>query len=77
VIQASPDALNVRDLLLEFDAGRSGFAMPAAHRYYVVGTSWFETEVAADDHLLQPGAGYLLRLRGARPACYWVLSSPD
>jgi uncharacterized protein (TIGR02597 family) len=76
-IEASPDALNVRDAVLEFDLARRGFALPAAHRYHFSGTSWFESDTNADSHLLQPGSGYLLRLRGTHPARYWAQPSSN
>jgi uncharacterized protein (TIGR02597 family) len=75
-IDASPDPLNLRDLVLEFDAGRRGFALPPARRFCVIGTGWFETDVAADDHVLRFGAGCLLRLRGGRPVRYWMQGAP-
>jgi uncharacterized protein (TIGR02597 family) len=75
-ITASPDALNVRDVLLEFDPERRGFALPAAHCFYVAGTGWCESDAAADDHVLRSGAGYLLRLRGERAGRYWVQAVP-
>jgi uncharacterized protein (TIGR02597 family) len=75
-INASPDSLNPRDVLLEFDTERRGFALPAARRFFVVGTGWCEADSAADDHRLQAGAGYLLRLRGERPVRYWMQAAP-
>jgi uncharacterized protein (TIGR02597 family) len=75
-INVSPDALNVRDVLLEFDADRPGFALPPAQRFYVTNSAWHEGDVLADDHLLRSGAGYLLRLRGERPVSYWKQSAP-
>jgi uncharacterized protein (TIGR02597 family) len=75
-ITASLDALNVRDVLLEFDPERRGFALPPARRFHVVGTGWHESDAAADDHILQSGAGYLLRLRGERAVRYWVQAAP-
>jgi uncharacterized protein (TIGR02597 family) len=76
VINASPDSLNGHDLVLEYDAGRRGFALPPARRFCVIGTGWFETDVAADDHVLRSGAGCLLRLRGGRPVRYWMQAAP-
>lgn len=75
-INASPDALNVRDVLLEFDPERSGFSLPPARRFDVIGSGWRESESAADDHVLRSGAGFLLRLRGERPVRYWAQSAP-
>ncbi|MDD2763156.1 MAG: TIGR02597 family protein [Opitutaceae bacterium] len=77
VIQASPDALDLRDVLLEFDTERRGFALPPARRFYVLDTGWYEAGTAADDHTLQPGIGYILRLRGERPGRYWVQPPPE
>lgn len=76
-VEASPDALSVRDALLEFDSGRSGLALPAARRFYVLGTGWLESDAPADAHALQPGSGCLLRLRGGRPVRYWVQPRPE
>jgi uncharacterized protein (TIGR02597 family) len=75
-IEASSDAMHLRDLVLEFDSDHRGFAVLPAHRYYFSGTGWFEADVSVDARLLQPGTGYLLRLRGARTARYWLQQTP-
>jgi uncharacterized protein (TIGR02597 family) len=76
-MEASPDALNVRDALLELDVTRRGFALPAARRFHYQGTGWFESETPADSHTLKSGGGYVLRLRAARGSRYWVQPPPN
>jgi uncharacterized protein (TIGR02597 family) len=75
-IESSPDSLNVRDSLQEFDAVRRGFALPPAQCFHVTGAAWYVSETRADDHVLHSGTGYLLRLRGSRPVRYWKQSAP-
>jgi uncharacterized protein (TIGR02597 family) len=74
VILPSVDSLHLGDLVLSYPDNRSGFSLPPDQRFYVVGTDWFETGASADQDLLQPEAGYILRLRGLHPANYWVQS---
>jgi len=76
IILPSVDSLHLGDLVLSYPDNRSGFSLPPDQRFYVVGTDWFETEAPADQSLLQPEAGYILRLRGLHSANYWVQSPP-
>jgi len=76
IILPSTDSLHLGDLVLSYPGDRAGFSLPPDHRFYVVGTGWFETEASADQSLLEPEAGYILRFRGLHPANYWVQSPP-
>lgn len=76
-LETSPDVLNLRDALLVFDSGRRGFALPPAQRLHVTDSGWFESDAAADGALVRAGAGYVLRLKGARPIRYWLQSASN
>jgi uncharacterized protein (TIGR02597 family) len=71
VFNASAAILEPGDALLEYYSDRQGFALPPERRYHVFGTAWFEVMTPADDHVLRPGEGYVLRLRGERPTLSW------
>lgn len=76
-MEASPDALNVRDALLVYDATRRGFGLPADQRIHFNGSTWYESDVPVDALPLRGGFGYTLRLRGARPLRYWIQPAPN
>ena len=71
VMDSSADADHAHDLLLSPADVRGGFAIPPARRLHRTGASWFEGTTAADTLVLRPGAGFLIRMRGERPARYW------
>ena len=76
VFIASPALLEWGDQLLRYSATRVGFGLPPERRYHVFGSAWFEDTTAVDAQVLVPGEGYVLRLRGERPASWW-LQSPE
>jgi hypothetical protein len=69
---ASPGLLEARDLLLKYSTTRTGFGLPPESRYHVFGVNWFEVTTPAAGQVLRPGEGYILRLRGQRPASWWL-----
>ncbi|HTO05366.1 MAG TPA: TIGR02597 family protein, partial [Opitutus sp.] len=72
IVNVSTALLESGDLLLEYSSARPGLALPPEHRYHVFGTEWFEVTTPADDHVLNLGEGYVVRLRGERDARYWL-----
>jgi len=77
VLNASNALLDPVDLLIEYNSDRHGFSLPSEQRYHVVGAGWFDAAGSADSHVLMPGEGYVLRLRGERAARYWLQSSSE
>jgi uncharacterized protein (TIGR02597 family) len=71
VFNDSETILALGDVLLEYYSDRQGFDLPPKRRYHVFGTKWFDGTSHAGDHVLHPGVGYILRLRGERPAVFW------
>ena len=65
-------ALDGGDFLFEWDQDRVGLALPPKSRFHVVGLNWYDAAEPADDHVLQPGRGYGLRLRGEHVCRYWL-----
>jgi uncharacterized protein (TIGR02597 family) len=76
VIMPSIGDLQLGDLVLDYPADREGFSLPPDKRFYVLITDWFETEAPADQYVLQPEVGYVLRFRGLHAARYWTQSPP-
>jgi len=70
VLNASPEALAVTDLVLDYASVRRGLARPPEHSFYLLNGHWFEADVNQDGVNLNPASGYLLRLRGERPVRY-------
>jgi hypothetical protein len=71
VITPSANELTPMDLLLDYAGLRLGFARSPEHVFTLVDGHWLEGDVNYDGFILSPGAGYVLRLRGERPARYW------
>jgi uncharacterized protein (TIGR02597 family) len=76
VINPSTDALHLGDHVLTIPIDRQGFSPPPEFRFYVAGGHWFETSASADQTVLSPDRGYVLRLNGAHPASYWYQLPP-
>jgi uncharacterized protein (TIGR02597 family) len=74
IVAASTSATELKDVMLDFATDRQGFDRPFAHRWHVVGASWFQETTPADDAVLQPGAGYMLRSKGSHDARYWFVT---
>jgi uncharacterized protein (TIGR02597 family) len=71
VISPSANALAPVDLLLDYAGLRLGFARSPERVFTLVDGQWLEGDVNHDGFILAPGTGYVLRLRGERPARYW------
>lgn len=72
ILAPALSVLDGGDLLFEWGPDRVGMALPPKSRFHVVGVSWYDVALAADDQLLQPGRGYVLRLRAAHGRRYWL-----
>jgi uncharacterized protein (TIGR02597 family) len=71
VLTPSPGGAVGTDLLLDYAGARGGFARPPEREFALRQGHWFEAGVNQDAASLEPGAGYVLRLRGGRPVRYW------
>ncbi len=71
VITPSANELAPVDLLLDYAGLRLGFARSPERVFTLVDGHWLEGDVNHDGFILAPGTGYVVRLRGERPARYW------
>lgn len=72
ILAPALSVLDGGDFLSEWDSDRVGMALPLKSRYHGVGLNWYDVAVAADDHSLEPGRGYVLRLRAEHGRRYWL-----
>lgn len=69
---SSISTTELNDVVLDYSLQRKGFGRSADRRFHLVGPNWFEADLPANDQMLEPGAGYILRFRGTHIRRYWL-----
>jgi len=76
VVETSVNFEEARDVFLIYSVSRRGFALPFEERTFRTDVDWLSGATPANNYPLIPGAGYVLRLKGARPVRYWIQLPP-